>query len=87
MELAMTTPILIYLVFGAFFGLATYGNRHLFNEGPRRRGDVDGNDPLDGRLMWTAICTALWPLMVLTGFVTLWKHARVRVPPRERDRR
>lgn len=40
----------------------------------------------DGRLMWAAICTALWPLTVLTAFVTLWKRSRVRVP-RERDRR
>ncbi len=81
----MTTPIVIYLVFGAFFGVATYTNRHLFNEGPRRRDDVGGHDPLDGRLTWTAICTALWPLMVLTGLVTLWKRSRVRVPVR-RDR-
>lgn len=84
----MTTPIVIYLLFGAFFGLATYSNRHLFNEGPRPRDALDERDPLDGRLMWTAICTALWPLMVLTGFVTLWKRSRVRMPvPRERDGR
>lgn len=83
----MTTPIVVYLVFGAFFGLATYRHRHLFNEGPRRREDVDPRDRLDGRVMWTLICIALWPLMVLSGLVTLWKRSRVRVPaPRERDR-
>jgi hypothetical protein len=82
----MTTPIALFLVFGAFFGLATYSRRHLFSEGPRRPDDPQSRDPLDGRLLWVAICTCLWPMMVLTGMFSLWRRSRQPVPI-ERDRR
>ncbi len=74
----MNLPIALFLVFGFCFGLATYSNRHLFSEGPRRRRDERESDPLDGRLMWTLICTLLWPLMVLTGLNSWWILSRRR---------
>jgi hypothetical protein len=80
-------PIVLFLVFGAFFGLATYSNRHLFSEGPRRRDDDGERDPLDGRLMWVAICTCLWPLLAMTGLYAAWRRARAHVHARRDDRR
>jgi hypothetical protein len=74
----MNLPIALFLVFGFCFGLVTYSNRHLFSEGPSKRRDKSENDPLDGRVMWTLICTMLWPLMVLTGLNTWWILARRR---------
>ena len=74
----MNLPIALFLVFGFCFGLATYSNRHLFSEGPRRRSDESDKDPLDGRLMWTVTCTMLWPIMVLTGLNTWWILSRRR---------
>ncbi len=82
----MTTPIVLFLVFGALFGLATYSNRHLFNEGPRRRADAGERDPLDGRLMWVAISTCLWPLLAMTGVYALWRRSQVRVRARRDDK-
>lgn len=83
----MTTPIVLFLVFGAFFGLATYSHRHLFSEGPTSRAEPGAKDPLGGRLMWTMICTCLWPLMVLTGLHTAWLLARRRAVARQQLRR
>jgi hypothetical protein len=57
--------IVFFLAAGVIFGLATYPNRHFFSEGgarPPRAGDV-----LDGRLMWCAICSCLWPIFAATG--------------------
>ena len=83
----MTSTIVLFLVFGALFGLATYSNRHLFSEGPTRKTDAGARDALDGRVMWTLICCGLWPLMVLTGLHSLWRLSRVRAPaPRDRIR-
>ncbi len=87
----MTTPIVLFLVFGALFGLATHSRRHLFSEGPTSRAEPGAKDPLGGRLMWTLICTCLWPLMVLTGLHTAWLLARRRAvagvrQPRPSDR-
>jgi hypothetical protein len=54
-------------VFGALFGLATHAHRHLFSEGHSKRSASDETDPMQGRLAWTLLCSALWPLMALTG--------------------
>ena len=72
----MTTPIVLCLVFGACFGLATYSNRHLFSEGPTRR-DAD-TGAWKGRLLWVLLCTCLWPVMALTGLHSVWVLARRR---------
>jgi hypothetical protein len=73
---AMTTPILLFLAFGALFGLATYSRRHLFSEGTTARRNV-ASDPLDTRLMWTLICSCLWPLMIVTGTYSALRRARI----------
>jgi hypothetical protein len=81
-----TTTIVLFLAFlafGACFGLATFSHRHLFSEGPSRaakRGDED--DTLMQRVIWVLSCSALWPLMMLTGAVSLWRLRRVRVRER-----
>jgi hypothetical protein len=83
--------IVLFLAFGASFGLATFSNRHLFSEGPSRRGQAgDADDTLLQRVIWVLSCSALWPIMVLTGAYGLWRRARVRAaaaaikPPAER---
>ena len=74
----MTTPIVLFLVFGAGFGWVTFSHRHLFSEGPGRRGEQPGTAA--ERLMWVMVCTCLWPLMALTGLYSLWRLKRVPVP-------
>jgi hypothetical protein len=74
----LTTPIALFLAFGACFGLLTYSRRHLFSGGPSRRDDAGAGNGLAGRLMWVAICTLLWPIMALTGLYSLWRLARAR---------
>lgn len=83
----MTTTTIVlflaFLAFGACFGLATFSHRHLFSEGPSRAakgGDED--DTLMQRVIWVLSCSALWPLMMLTGAVSLWRLRRVRVQQR-----
>jgi hypothetical protein len=82
----VTTTIVLFtafLAFGACFGVATFSRRHLFSEGPSRkakRGDED--DTLMQRVIWVLSCSTLWPLMVLTGVVSLWRLRRVRVQQR-----
>jgi hypothetical protein len=76
----VTTAIVLFLAFGACFGLATFSHRHLFSEGPARKDQAgDSNDTLLQRAIWVLSCSGLWPLMVLTGLVALWKQRRVRV--------
>jgi hypothetical protein len=82
----MTTTIVLFLVFGAGFGLATFSNRHLFSEGSTRKGQA-ADDTLGARVMWVLICSALWPLMALTGMVSLWRGRRVRAAEDDDDRR
>jgi thiosulfate reductase cytochrome b subunit len=84
-----TTTIVLFLAFlafGACFGLATFSRRHLFSEGPSRQGHA-GDNTLVQRVIWVLVCSGLWPLMALTGVVSLWRlrSARVQVR-RDRDR-
>jgi hypothetical protein len=80
----MTTAIVLFLVVGACFGLATYSNRHLFSEGSTRRSD-SARGAADGRVMWVLISTGLWPLLALTGLLSLWRLSRVPVRARRPD--
>ena len=64
------TFICFFLFFGACFGFATYSQRHLFSEGPRKPSDSDQTSFLDGRVFWIMVCTCLWPIMVITGINT-----------------
>ncbi len=68
----MTLPIVLYLLFGACFGLATFQWRHLFSEGPTRKEDADAPPGLKARLGWALLCTCLWPVMLLTGLHSWW---------------
>ena len=81
-----TTTIVLFLAFvafGACFGLATFSRRHLFSEGPSRAGTVgDDDDTLLQRVIWVLSCSALWPLMLLTGAVSLWRLRGARVRQR-----
>jgi hypothetical protein len=60
----MTLPIALFLLIGAVFGLLSYPQRHRFSEGETRPGADQG---LLGRLGWAALCTPLWPLMLVSG--------------------
>jgi hypothetical protein len=79
----MSTPIFLFLLIGAVFGLATGSHQHLFSEGPTRRSGAPVT--LASRLLWVLISTALWPLLLLTGMLSL-RRARVRAakPPQRR---
>ena len=81
-----TTTIVLFLAFvafGACFGLATFSRRHLFSEGPSRAGQVgDDDDTPVQRVIWVLSCSALWPLMLLTGAVSLWRLRGARVRQR-----
>jgi hypothetical protein len=66
------TVIYLFLIFGAFFGLATYSKRHLFSEGPQKAKDSEQISTLKGRIYWVILCTLLWPIMVITGINTAW---------------
>jgi hypothetical protein len=82
-----TTMIVLFLAFvafGASFGLVTFSRRHLFSEGPSRQGHSD-DDTLAQRVIWVLVCGALWPLMLLTGAVSLWRLRGVRVRQRRDD--
>ena len=83
----MNSLIVSFLLFGAFFGLATYSKRHLFSEGPTRRGRPGSKDALDSRVMWVLTCTTLWPILVLTGMYSLWRVSRAKAHPRRDLRR
>lgn len=74
----MTTPIVLFLLFGGLFGGATFRHRHLFSEGPTARDDAGAAGSLGARLGWALICSTLWPIMVLTGLHSLWVLARRR---------
>jgi hypothetical protein len=82
-ELAVPTTTIVvflaFLAFGACFGLATFSRRHLFSEGPSRAAQRnDEDDTLTQRVIWVLSCSALWPLMLLTGAVSLWRLRSVR---------
>ena len=83
----MTLGIVLYLAFGACFGLATFTHRHLFSEGPTTRVESDPGDVANGRAMWMLICTFLWPVMALTGVHSLWLLSRRRAAARRAARR
>mgnify|MGYP000110694063 CR=1 FL=1 len=66
------TFIYLYLIFGAFFGFATYSKRHFFSEGPQKPSGSDQPSSLKGRIFWIMLCTLLWPIMAITGINTAW---------------
>ena len=83
----MTTTTIVlflaFLAFGACFGLATFSRRHLFSEGPSRaaQGGDDDDNPVQ-HVIWVLTCSTLWPLMLLTGAVALWRLRGARARQR-----
>ena len=66
-EIALNMYIVLFLLFGAVFGLSTFSYRHIFSEGPHQVDAGDGGSTLGSRVLWAMVCTFLWPIMVLTG--------------------
>lgn len=86
-EFTVTTPIVLFFLFGAAFGLATGSNQHLFSEGRARPAEAGTPVSLGSRVLWVLICSCLWPILLLTGAVSLLQLARVRVrAARDRQR-
>lgn len=75
----MTTPIVVFLVLGALFGLATGSKQHLFSEGRARPADPGEPVSLASRVLWVLISSCLWPILLLAGVPTLYRLAAVRV--------
>lgn len=69
---AVGLNIVLFVVVGVAFGLATYSRRHFFSEGGTR--PQPRRSALDGIVMWCAICSGLWPIFAATG---LWNAARL----------
>ena len=74
-EPVMNPYIYAYLAFGVLFGLATFGNRHLFSEGPTKSSDQNPS-LFDGRGFWVSFCLFWWPVMLLTGLNTAFILAK-----------
>lgn len=79
----MTTALFVFFAVGVVFGLATFGHRHLFSEGTTRPGEDSG---LGSRLVWVMVCSALWPIFILTGLYSAGHRARQRARVRDRQR-
>jgi hypothetical protein len=65
-----------FLAAGFVFGLFTYSHRHLFGEGPPKRPAGQHPGPQDGpqgRLLWAAVATFLWPILLVGGLHGLWR--------------
>ena len=73
----MEPEMVVFLMFGALFGLITYSNRHLFSEGTTTRSQ-GARDPADTRLMWVAMTCFLWPIFIVSGVYTAWYRSRRR---------
>lgn len=70
--------IVSFLVFGTCFGVFSFPARHLFSEGPTNTPANEATDFLHERIFWVFICTALWPVMILTGLHSAWILAKRR---------
>lgn len=71
----MNLYIILFLLIGAVFGAWSFPSRHLFSEGPSRSEPVTGAQ-WSARVFWVAVCTFLWPIMLLTGFHSAWILAK-----------
>ncbi len=64
---SVNTWIVLFLLFGAAFGLASFSNRHLFSEGPTQADPGPALASAGSRIFWLLVCTFLWPIMLLAG--------------------
>ena len=71
-EMALNMYILVFLLFGAVFGLLTFSYRHIFSEGPSKVETPPDGPTLVSRVMWAMVCTFLWPIMILSGIHSAW---------------
>lgn len=83
----MTIVFLAFFGFGACFGLASWSHRHLFSEGHTRPGTPGSDDGPAARLLWVLSCSALWPLMLLSGLYSAGHRVRVRARDERRQGR
>ena len=75
-EIALNMYIVLFLLFGAGFGLLTFSYRHMFSEGPNKVETPPGGPTLASRVLWAMVCTFLWPIMILTGINSAWILAK-----------
>ena len=75
-EIALNIYIVVFLLFGAGFGLMTFPYRHIFSEGPQKVETPPSGPALTGRVFWAMVCTFLWPIMILTGLNSAWILAK-----------
>ena len=75
-EIALNIYIVLFLLFGAGFGLLTYSYRHIFSEGPNKVETPPDGPTLASRVLWAMVCTFLWPIMILTGINSAWILAK-----------
>lgn len=77
-EAVVTTPLIVFFIVGALFGLATGSKQHLFSEGRARPADAGARVSLGSRALWVLISSCLWPILLLAGVPTLYRMATVR---------
>jgi len=77
--------ILAFFALGAVFGLLSFEQRHHFSEGSTR---AEGRGTALQRAGWVLLCSALWPLMLVSGAFGWWqRRLRARsLPPPQRQR-
>ena len=75
-EIALNIYIVVFLLFGAVFGLMTFSYRHIFSEGPNKVETSPDGPTLASRFLWAMVCTFLWPIMILTGINSAWILAK-----------
>jgi hypothetical protein len=75
-ETALNLYIVLFLSFGALFGVTTYSYQHIFSEGPYKVDPAEGGSTLGTRVLWAMVCTFLWPIMILTGLNSAWILAK-----------
>jgi hypothetical protein len=68
--------IFAFLAVGAVFGWLSFDQRHHFSEGSTKP-DAAGPHRQRQRAGWVLLCTALWPLMMVSGAFGWWQR-RVR---------
>ena len=75
-EIALNMYIVVFLLFGAVFGLLTFSYRHIFSEGPNKVETPPDGPTRASRVLWAMVCTFLWPIVVLTGLNSAWILAK-----------
>ncbi len=75
-EISLNMYIVVFLLFGAAFGLLTYPYRYIFSEGPYKAETPPDGSTLASRVFWAMVCTFLWPIMILTGLNSAWILAK-----------